>query len=117
MFKGTNRFLQSKAFRGRGLSGYPKTRKLSAGQNLVEGDSQFSAGTAYVKRLIPLIRELLNTGRAPSEIAIELDRQGISTPSGEPWTEHLAAELIKAVRASQRRFGKRARQKSTAKID
>jgi hypothetical protein len=53
MFKGTNRFLQSKAFRGRGLSGYPKTRKLSAGQNLVEGDSQFSAGTAYVKRLIP----------------------------------------------------------------
>jgi hypothetical protein len=100
MFKGASRFSQSRASSGRALSGYPKSRNIGSGTKPSSNQRQFEMGTAYVKRLSPLIRDYLKTGLGHSEIADELLRQRIATPSGGPWTAILAAELVEIVQLS-----------------
>jgi hypothetical protein len=110
MFKGANRFSQSRAFRGRSLSGYPKTRKLEAGRNRTT-ETQFVVGTAYVRQLSPLIENLLQCGLEASAIAAELTRRNISTPSGDAWVADLASQLVSAVRLGRAKMKKRLQRK------
>jgi hypothetical protein len=106
MFKGTSRFLQSLSFKDRSLSGYPKSRGLSA-PNLLSSQGQFDVGTAYVREIAPLIHHFLNSGLMHSDIADELHRRGIATPSGNPWSETLAAELVEMVKSTDKKHVKR----------
>jgi hypothetical protein len=92
MYKGVSRFSQRVKSAGRSATGYPKSRKLAATE--ISASSEFMRGTAYVKKLSPLLRNLLAEGFGPPDIAQELERRQISTPSGKPWNATLAAELL-----------------------
>jgi hypothetical protein len=107
MFKGANRFLQSQTSASRSLSDYSRKLKLRSGQSRLIGQGQFEAGTAYIKQISPLIHHFWKNGLAHSAIVNELNRRGIATPSGNPWTAALAAELIETIRLSDKKHPKR----------
>src|SRR5258707_3801105 len=106
MFKGTSRFLQSMASSGRKLSVYPKSRKLRSGPSSAQ--SHFEVGTAYVRQISPLIHTFLKSGLTLSDIVDGLHQRGIDTPSGKPWTEAIARELVETIRLSNTKHAKRA---------
>jgi hypothetical protein len=114
MYKSSGRFFQAKAFRGRTLSGYPEWRKLESKQGPSSSQSQFQAGTAYITEISPLIHYFLNNRLSQSDIVDELQRIGIATPSGNPWSATLAAELIGAIQLNDKKLVKRPRR---AKLD
>jgi hypothetical protein len=104
VYKGKSRFLQSMTSKGRRLSGYPKSRKLVAAEDdLMSGQPQFEIGTVYIKQISPLIHQFIQSGLTDAIIADELRERGIATPSGRPWTKSLAADLVQAIRLSDRR--------------
>ena len=109
MYKAKSRFQQSLTNKGRRLSGYPKTRKLAAGQNLGSDERQFGIGTAYIKQISPLVTQFMLAGPTEANIADQLRHKGIATPSGNASTETLVAELVHTVRLSDRRFAARIR--------
>ena len=110
MFKGTSRFQQSRASSGRTLSGYPEGRQLT-GRNQLGGQNEFEVGTAYIKRLSPLVHAFMRSGATPSDIVDELLRHRISTPSGNPWTAQRVAELIGTVQLNDKKYAKIRRKK------
>ena len=109
MYKGKSCFQQFLTNTGRRLSGYPKTRKLAAGQNLGSNERQFEIGTAYIKKISPLVTQFMQAGLTEANIADQLGRRGIATPSGTDWTETLVGELVETVRLSDSKYAKRIR--------
>jgi hypothetical protein len=109
MYKHNSRFQQSMKFKGRRLSGYPKSRKLAATQSPATGEHQFETGTAYIKQISPMVDQFMQAGLTHANIADQLKRRGISTPSGDAWTESLVAQLVQAVRSHYRKYAKRRR--------
>jgi hypothetical protein len=107
VYKGKSRFQQSLVRKGRALSGYPKSRKLAT-ENPMSGQPPFELGTVYIKKISPLIHHFIQSGLTHANIADELHQRGIATPSGTPWTESLAADLVQAIRLSGRRYDGRA---------
>jgi hypothetical protein len=109
MYKGKSRFQQAMTSKGRRLSGYPKSRKLAAGQGPMSSEGQFEAGTAYVKQISPLINQFMQAGLTDAKIAEQLRQKDIGTPSGSAWTETLATELVQTIRLSSSKYAKRVR--------
>jgi hypothetical protein len=106
MFKAANYFVQARASSGRTLSGYPKSRKIDSGTNPLSSQNQFDVGTAYIRKMSPMVRDFLENGLDPSKIADELLRRRIDTPSGTRWNAGLAAQLVEAVQMSDRKYPK-----------
>jgi hypothetical protein len=94
MYKGASRFSRARAFSGRRLSGCPRTRKFGSGSDPQSRQIEFAAGTAYITKLSPAVRPLVKRALAYSQIADELSRRGIASPSGNPWTATLVNELV-----------------------
>ena len=107
MYKHSSRFQQSMKFKGRGLSGYPKSRKLVATQSPATAEREFETGTAYIKRISPFVNQFIKAGLTHANIVDQLKRRGISTPSGDAWTESLVAQLIQTVRLDYNKYAKR----------
>jgi hypothetical protein len=96
-------------FKGRRLSGYPKSRKLAATQSPTTGEQEFETRTAYIKRTSPFVDQFLQAGLTHANIVDQLKRRGISTPSGDAWTESLVAQLVQTVRSDYNKYAKRRR--------
>lgn len=109
MYKHSSRFQQSMKFRGRRLSGYPKSRKLVATQSSATGEQEFETGTAYIKRISPFVDQFLHAGLSHANIVDQLKRRGISTPSGDGWTESLVAQLVQTVTSDYNKYAKHRR--------
>jgi hypothetical protein len=99
MYKGASRFSQKVKSAGRSLTGYPKSRKLKTTD--LPASAEFIRGTAYVKKLSPLIRNLIARGFDHLAIAQQLTRRQISTPSGKSWDSTLIGELLAVIKSTQ----------------
>jgi hypothetical protein len=104
MYKHNSRFRQSLKMKGRRLSGYSKSRKLALTQSPATSEQQFEAGTAYIKHMSPIVDQFMQAGLTCAKIVDQLKQKGISTPSGDAWTESLVARLIQAIRSHKRRY-------------
>jgi len=113
MYKGKSRFQQAMTFKGRRLSGYPKSRKLASGQNSTSDQRQFEIRTAYIKKISPLIRQFIRDGLTDANIAAQLRQRGIDTPSGAVWTEKLVAELVHTIKLSGSQYADRGRDRKS----
>lgn len=116
MYKHNSRFQQAVKFKGRRLSGYPKSRKLTATQSSVTGERQFETATVYIKQISPLVDQLVQARLSHASIAEQLQQKDIATPSGYSWTEALVAELIQTVRLSNSKYAKHPRRASRRPI-
>lgn len=70
--------------------------------------NELERGTAYVTKLAPQLRELVLRGLNNSEIAKELEKRGVGTPSGEAWSPDRVSNILAATKSRKRlRRGKK----------